>query len=84
MTTQELHTRRPALLTRSTTDRKIGGVAGGLGAYFAVDPILFRIGFVLTTVFGGAGLVAYVALLVFVPADTQEPPPAPAAPQPST
>jgi len=84
MTTQELDTQRPALLTRSTTDRKIGGVAGGLGAYFSVDPILFRIGFVLTTVFGGAGLVAYVALLVFVPADTQEAPPAPAAPQPST
>ena len=34
-------------LTRSSSDKLIGGVAGGLGRYFGVDPILFRIAFVV-------------------------------------
>jgi phage shock protein C len=57
------------MLTRSSTDRKIGGVAGGLGAYFGVDPILFRVGFVVAALLSGAGAVAYLALLAFVPCD---------------
>src|SRR5919107_3358238 len=56
-------------LTRSTTDRLIGGVAGGLGRYFGVDPILFRIAFVVLVFAGGIGLLAYLGLLAFVPAD---------------
>jgi phage shock protein PspC (stress-responsive transcriptional regulator) len=68
MTTTAPHTPRPRPLTRSTQDKKIAGVSGGLGAYFKVDPVLFRIAFVVGTVFGGAGLLAYVALL-FVPTD---------------
>ena len=55
--------------TRSSTDRKLGGVAGGLGAYFGVDPVLFRVGFVVATLLSGAGLVAYLGLLAFVEAD---------------
>ena len=34
----------PRRLTRSRGDRIIGGVCGGLGRYFNVDPLLFRIG----------------------------------------
>ena len=34
-------------LTRSSTDKKLGGVSGGLGAYFGIDPVLVRIGFVV-------------------------------------
>ena len=56
-------------LTRSSTDKLIGGVAGGLGRYFGVDPILFRIAFVVLVFAGGAGVLAYIALLAFVPAD---------------
>ena len=37
---------RPRRLLRSSSDRVIAGVAGGLGDYFGVDPIIFRIGFV--------------------------------------
>lgn len=58
-------------LTRSTTDTKLAGVSGGLGAYFDVDPVLFRIGFAVTTLLSGAGLVAYVAMLFLVPKDTE-------------
>ena len=59
----------PRTLTRSTTDRKISGVSGGLAAYLDVDPILVRIGFVVTTLASGVGLLAYLALLALVPSD---------------
>jgi phage shock protein PspC (stress-responsive transcriptional regulator) len=45
------------------------GVSGGLGRYFGVDPMLFRIGFVLSLFFGGVGGLAYVLLALFVPTD---------------
>jgi phage shock protein PspC (stress-responsive transcriptional regulator)/predicted membrane protein len=56
-------------LTRSSSDKLIGGVAGGLGRYFGVDSILFRIAFVVLTFAGGVGVLAYIGLLAFVPAD---------------
>jgi phage shock protein C len=62
-------TSRTKRLTRSTSDKKLGGVAGGLGEYFSVDPIVFRVGFAVATVFTGAGALAYLALLAFVPSD---------------
>jgi phage shock protein PspC (stress-responsive transcriptional regulator) len=59
----------PRKLTRSGSDAVIGGVAGGLGRYFGVDPILFRIGFVVLTFVGAVGVLAYLILLAFVPSD---------------
>ena len=49
----------------------LGGVAGGLGDYFNVDPLLIRIGFVGLMIFGGAGLVLYVVAWLLIPADGQ-------------
>jgi phage shock protein C len=64
----------PQRLTRSTTDTKIGGVSGGLGEYFGIDPNVVRAGFVFTTVItGGAGIVAYIAMMAFVPKDDAMP-----------
>ncbi len=65
----------PRRLTRSSTDRVVGGVAGGIGQYFAIDPILVRIGFVALTLLGGAGLVVYAAALLLVPLDDRSGPP---------
>jgi phage shock protein PspC (stress-responsive transcriptional regulator) len=59
----------PRRLTRSSSDRVLGGVAGGLGRYFDIDPIIFRIGFVVLTIAGGAGVLAYLAAWLLVPAD---------------
>jgi phage shock protein PspC (stress-responsive transcriptional regulator) len=56
-------------LTRSSSDKLVGGVAGGLGRYFGVDPILFRVAFAVLTFAGGVGILAYIGLLAFVPAD---------------
>jgi phage shock protein PspC (stress-responsive transcriptional regulator) len=60
------------LLRRRTSDRVIGGVAGGMGDYFNVDPLLIRIGFVGLMLFGGAGVVLYLIAWLFVPAEGQD------------
>jgi phage shock protein PspC (stress-responsive transcriptional regulator) len=57
---------RPAL-RRSRTDRVGAGVAGGLGKYFAVDPVLFRVLFATAAFFGGAGVLAYLAAWAAIP-----------------
>jgi phage shock protein PspC (stress-responsive transcriptional regulator) len=62
-------TSRPRRLTRSSDDRVLAGVAGGLGRYFGVDPVIFRIGFPISLFFGGLGGLAYLLLAVFVPTD---------------
>ena len=67
----------PRRVTRSSSDRVLGGVAGGLGRYFDIDPIIFRIGFVVLTLAGGAGLLAYAAAWLLVPADPDAGEPAP-------
>ncbi len=59
----------PRKLLRSTGDRIIGGVGGGLGRYFDIDPIIVRITLVALAVFGGVGIFVYLAALLFVPPD---------------
>jgi phage shock protein PspC (stress-responsive transcriptional regulator) len=59
----------PRRLRRSTSDRMIAGVSGGLGRYFDIDPVLFRIAFVVLTLAGGAGLLAYLGLWLVTPSD---------------
>jgi phage shock protein PspC (stress-responsive transcriptional regulator) len=66
-TEQPAESQRPRRLLRSRSDRMLAGVAGGLGRYFSVDPVIFRIGFAVSAFFGGFGLLAYVALALFVP-----------------
>ena len=66
----------PRILTRSSEDKMLAGVAGGLGEYFGVDPVLFRVGFVAATLLSGVGALAYLALILFVKADDEMPVPA--------
>ena len=54
-------------LYRSRVDRKIGGVCGGLGEYFGIDPTLVRLLFVLGLLFVGGTLLAYLILLIVIP-----------------
>ena len=63
----EVGPRRPLL--RSRSDRRIWGVAGGLAAHVGFDPTLVRAAFVITSFFGGAGLLAYLVLAVALPED---------------
>jgi phage shock protein PspC (stress-responsive transcriptional regulator) len=66
------------ILTRSTEDKMVAGVAGGLGEYFGVDPVLFRVGFVAATLLSGVGALAYLALVLFVKTDETDEMPVPA------
>ena len=54
-------------LYRSTTNRQLAGVCGGLAQYFNIDATLVRVLFVLLAVLGGSGLVLYVAMWIIVP-----------------
>jgi phage shock protein PspC (stress-responsive transcriptional regulator) len=55
---------------RSTTDRKLAGVCGGLAQYFGMDATLVRVLWVvLTLVSFGAGIVGYILLWVLAPED---------------
>ncbi len=56
-------------LRRSVTDRKVAGVAGGLGRHLDVDPLILRVAFVVLVFFGGAGLILYGACWILVPED---------------
>jgi phage shock protein C len=56
-----------ARLRRSTEDRMIAGVCGGLGRYFSTDPVWFRLGFVVITVAGGAGILIYLISWLIIP-----------------
>ena len=56
-------------LRRSRSDRKLAGVAGGLGRWAGIDPLIFRILFVVLVVFGGSGLLFYALGWLLVPDD---------------
>lgn len=51
-------------LRRSSGDRVLLGVAGGIGERIGVDPLVLRLGFVLLTLAGGVGAVAYLACVM--------------------
>src|SRR3954447_24128978 len=59
-------------LRRSKGDRYIAGVAGGLGRHFDVDPTLIRVLLAVLTLFGGAGILVYGVIWLFVPEDGQD------------
>lgn len=54
-------------LYRSVTDKMLGGVCGGLAEYFAIDPVIVRLIFVLAVIFGGSGILAYIILWIIIP-----------------
>jgi len=56
-------------LYRSETNRVLAGVAGGLGEYFGIDPLLLRILFILLAVFGGGGVIIYLILWLLIPSE---------------
>src|SRR4051812_5994836 len=60
----------PIPLRRSEHDRIISGVAGGLGEYFGVDAVIFRVLFAVLSFFGGVGLLAYGLAWLLIPEPT--------------
>jgi phage shock protein PspC (stress-responsive transcriptional regulator) len=54
-------------LERSRSDRMLAGVGGGLARYFELNPAFFRVGFVVLTLLGGAGILIYLAAALVIP-----------------
>lgn len=59
-------------LHRSNTNKVIAGVSGGIGEYFAIDPTLVRLLFVLLTIFGGSGILIYLIMWLIMPSSSSK------------
>jgi phage shock protein PspC (stress-responsive transcriptional regulator) len=54
-------------LYRARDGRIVAGVCAGLADYFGVDPTLVRLVFAVVTIFGGAGVLAYLLAWIVIP-----------------
>ena len=72
MTEHISHTSAVRRLERSSSDKMLAGVSGGLGRYFDLNPTVFRVGFVVLTLLGGAGVLVYLAAALVMPAEGKE------------
>ena len=63
------HTTMEKKLTRSSSEKKLFGVCGGVAEYFDVDPTLVRVGILALTIFTGLipGLVLYFCMALVMP-----------------
>ncbi len=64
---QDAETTAERRLYRSRKNRVFKGVAGGIGEYFGIDPVLVRLAFLLTFAMGGVGVFAYILGWVLLP-----------------
>ena len=54
-------------LYKSSTDKKLAGVCGGIAEYFNIDSTLVRLGWVVFCALGGSGLLAYIIAALIMP-----------------
>ena len=54
-------------LYKSSTDKKLAGVCGGIAEYFNIDSTLVRLGLVVFSLLGGSGLLAYIIAAIIMP-----------------
>src|SRR5262245_45085399 len=73
------HTNEIRRLQRSRSDRMVAGVSGGLARYFDIHPAVFRVGFVVLTLLGGAGILIYAVAALVMPDEGKADPVATAA-----
>ena len=59
-------------LYRSRYDKKLAGVCAGLAKYLNMDPTVVRLVWILVTLFGGAGLLAYIICALVIPEEPAE------------
>jgi phage shock protein PspC (stress-responsive transcriptional regulator) len=63
---------RPGLRRATGDGAVLGGVAAGIARSLRVDPVLVRVAFVVLTIFGGSGLLLYVAGWLFIPEEGRD------------
>lgn len=54
-------------LYRSSSNKKLAGVCGGIAEYFNIDPTIIRLIWALFTLFAGSGLLAYIVCALIIP-----------------
>lgn len=54
-------------LYKSSTDKKLAGVCGGLAEYFGLDSTLVRLGYVALVIFAGTGILLYIICALVMP-----------------
>lgn len=54
-------------LYKSSTDKKLFGVCGGLAEYFGIDSTIIRLILVLAILFAGCGILAYLVAALVMP-----------------
>ncbi|MDP3461791.1 MAG: PspC domain-containing protein [Bacteroidales bacterium] len=54
-------------LYRARINRVLGGVCSGMADYFVIDPTLVRVLWVIFSIMGGAGLLAYIICWIIIP-----------------
>jgi phage shock protein C len=54
-------------LHRLAGQKKLAGICAGLGEYFELDPVFFRLFFLVSLFFGGIGALVYLLLWIMVP-----------------
>ncbi len=59
-------------LYKSSTDKVVDGVCGGIGEYFDLDPVIIRLLWVVLVIFGGTGILAYIIAMIIIPKHTDE------------
>lgn len=57
-------------LYKSSKEKMISGVAGGIAEYFEIDPVFVRLLFVVLAFFNGIGLIAYIVCAIVMPKET--------------
>jgi phage shock protein C len=56
-------------LTKSTTNKMLAGVCGGIAEYLEVDATIVRAGFVILALMGGPGILLYIILALVLPSE---------------
>jgi len=59
---------------KSSRDKVLAGVCGGVAEYFNIDPVIVRLIWVIATLAGGAGLLVYIIAAIIMPQDGENNP----------
>ena len=54
-------------LYKSSVNKMLCGVCGGIAEYFNIDPTLVRLGWVIFSLAGGSGVLAYIIAAIIIP-----------------
>lgn len=55
-------------LYRSSTEKVLGGVCGGIAEYLGVDPVVIRLIWAVASLLWGIGIIAYILAWIIIPA----------------